>query len=206
MNFPSKLIENAVTEISKLPGIGKKTALRLALHLLKEEEATSNDLAKAITELRSKTVYCKNCHNISDRELCNVCSGTKRDRSIICVVEDTRDVLAIENTSQYHGLYHILGGVISPMEGIGPSELNMESLLSRISSSDEVKEIILALSPTMEGDTTAFYITRKLKEHKLKISTIARGIPVGGELEYTDEITLGRSIISRTTFDQKGEI
>ncbi|WMJ73131.1 recombination mediator RecR [Cytophagaceae bacterium ABcell3] len=202
MNFPSRLIENAVNEISKLPGIGKKTALRLALHLLKENEEKSIALASAITDLRTKTQYCRACHNISDAELCNVCASTRRDRSTICVVEDTRDVLAIENTSQYHGLYHILGGVISPIEGIGPSDLHLESLLGRVNQSSELKEIILALSPTMEGDTTAFYITKRLKGLNIKVSTIARGIPVGGELEFTDEVTLGRSIISRTSFGQ----
>lgn len=203
MEYPSKLIENAVEEISRLPGIGKKTALRLALHLLKEPEGSTFQLTQALNELRSKIKYCKNCHNIADEEICNICSSHRRDRSIICVVEDTRDVLAIENTSQYTGLYHILGGVISPIEGIGPSELNIEQLTRRIEENrEEVKEVIFALSPTMEGDTTAFYLTKKLKEFGIKISTIARGIPVGGELEYTDEITLGRSILSRTTYNQ----
>ncbi|UII34747.1 recombination mediator RecR [Fulvivirga ulvae] len=203
MEYPSRLIENAVGEISKLPGIGKKTALRLVLHLLKEPEATTMELSEALTELRTKIKYCKDCHNISDEEICNICASHRRDRSLICVVEDTRDVLAIENTAQYSGLYHILGGVISPIEGIGPSELNIEQLLQRIESSrPEVKEVIFALSPTMEGDTTAFYLTKKLKEFGIKISTIARGIPIGGELEYTDEITLGRSILSRTAYQQ----
>ncbi|GAA0188597.1 recombination mediator RecR [Fulvivirga kasyanovii] len=203
MEYPSRLIENAVGEISKLPGIGKKTALRLVLHLLKEPEATTAELSEALTELRTKIRYCKDCHNISDEEVCNICASHRRDRSIICVVEDTRDVLAIENTAQYTGLYHILGGVISPIEGVGPSELNIEQLLQRIESNrDEVKEVIFALSPTMEGDTTAFYLTKKLKEFGVKISTIARGIPIGGELEYTDEITLGRSILSRTAYQQ----
>lgn len=203
MEYPSRLIENAVGEISKLPGIGKKTALRLVLHLLKEPEATTVELSEALTELRTKIRYCKDCHNISDEEVCNICASHRRDRSIICVVEDTRDVLAIENTAQYTGLYHLLGGVISPIEGIGPSELNIEQLLQRIENNrDEVKEVIFALSPTMEGDTTAFYLTKKLKEFGVKISTIARGIPIGGELEYTDEITLGRSILSRTAYQQ----
>lgn len=203
MEYPSRLIENAVGEVSKLPGIGKKTALRLVLHLLKEPEGTTTELSEALTELRSKIRYCKDCHNISDDEICNICASHRRDRSIICVVEDTRDVLAIENTSQYTGLYHILGGVISPIEGIGPSELNIEQLIKRIQNhKEEVKEVIFALSPTMEGDTTAFYLTKKLKEFGLKISTIARGIPIGGELEYTDEITLGRSILSRTAYQQ----
>jgi recombination protein RecR len=201
MIFPSRLIEDAVNEISKLPGIGKKTALRLALHLLKEQESATASLASSLINLRTLTSYCKKCHNISDAEICSICESHRRDKSILCVVEDTRDVLAIENTSQYQGLYHVLGGVISPMEGIGPSELKIQSLLDRVPGS-ETKEIILALSPTMEGDTTAFYITKKLKDQPVKISTIARGIAIGGELEYTDEITLGRSILSRTAYEQ----
>jgi recombination protein RecR len=200
MVFPSKLIEDAVNEVSKLPGIGRKTALRLVLHLLKQEEKSTRDLALALTELRSKINYCNTCHNISDESVCNICSSHKRDKGIICVVEDTPDVLAIENTAQYQGMYHVLGGVISPVDGIGPTDLKIESLLKRIPGS-EVKEVILALSPTMEGDTTAFYITKKLKDFNIRVSTIARGIPVGGELEYTDEITLGRSILSRTTYE-----
>jgi len=200
MQFPSKLIENAVEEISKLPGIGKKTALRLALHLLKQNEFTTVSLSEALINLRTKIKYCATCHNIADTETCSICESHKRDKTVICIVEDTRDVLAIENTAQYQGLYHILGGIISPIEGIGPSDLNIDSLLKRVSGS-EVKELIMALSPTMEGDTTAFYLTRKLKEYNIKISTISRGIPIGGELEYTDEITLGRSIISRTVYE-----
>jgi len=203
MQYPSKLIEEAVNEISKLPGIGKKTALRLALHLLKEEEHFSVSLSEAIVRLRTETRYCKQCHNISDDELCAVCISHKRDRSLVCLVQDTRDVLAIENTAQYQGLYHVLGGLISPMQGVGPSDLNIDSLVKRIKNSDgEIKELIMALSPTIEGDTTAFYITKKLKDYEVKISTISRGIPVGGELEYTDEITLGRSILSRTNYQQ----
>ena len=201
MEYPSKLVENAVNEISRLPGIGKKTALRLVLHLLKEDENTTYALTESLNDLRSKTRYCRECQNISDADLCQVCQSHRRDRSIICVVEDTRDVLAIENTAQYQGLYHVLGGVISPIEGVGPAELNIEQLLRRIKEpSAQVKEIIFALSPTMEGDTTAFYLTKKLSEFNLEISTIARGIPIGGELEYADEITLGRSILSRTTY------
>ncbi len=204
MEYPSKLIERAVEEIAKLPGIGKKTALRLALHLLKESEHNTLALSQALVDLRTKTVFCRQCMNISDADFCNVCSSHRRDRSIICVVEDTRDVLAIENTAQYTGLYHVLGGVISPIEGVGPGELNIEQLINRVNAPDtEVKEIIFALSPTMEGDTTAFYLTRKLKEYQLKISTIARGIPIGGELEYADEITLGRSILTRTIYNQE---
>ncbi|MDJ1483569.1 recombination mediator RecR [Cytophagaceae bacterium YF14B1] len=200
MNYPSKLIENAVNEVSKLPGIGKKTALRLVLHLLKREEETTLALAESLTQLRTQIKYCRNCHNISDAEVCAICANVMRDRSIICVVEDTRDVLAIENTSQYKGLYHVLGGIISPIEGVGPNDLHIDSLIRRIPNSD-VKEVILALSPTMEGDTTAFYLTKKLKPFDLKISTIARGIPIGGELEYADEITLGRSIMTRVAYE-----
>lgn len=202
IQYPSKYIEKAVDEISKLPGIGKKTALRLVLHLLKEKEESSHQLANAVIELRTKTKYCTKCHNISDDDICNICNSHRRDQSIICVVEDTRDVLAIENTGQYSGLYHVLNGVISPMDGIGPSELNIDSLQQRLKNNQEVKEIIFALSPTMEGDTTAFYLSKKMKDFSLKITTIARGVPIGGELEYTDEITLGRSIITRTTNEQ----
>ena len=203
MNFPSKLIENAVIEIAKLPGIGKKTALRLVLHLLKEDQSSTLQLSQAIIDLRTKITYCKECKNISDTEICSICSNPRRDRSILCVVEDIPDVLAIENTNHYQGLYHILGGVISPLEGIGPEDLNFDKLVERITVNIEIKEIILALSATMQGDTTSFYITRLLKERSnLKISTIARGISVGGELEYTDEITLGRSIQSRINYEQ----
>lgn len=200
MNFPSKLIENAVNEMAKLPGIGRKTALRLVLHLLKKDEENTQSLADALTAMRTKIQYCRQCHNISDAEICAICASHARDRSVICVVEDTRDVLAIENTAQYKGLYHVLGGIISPIEGVGPSDLHIDSLVQRLPNS-ETKEVILALSPTMEGDTTAFYLTKKLKPFSLKISTIARGIPVGGELEYADEITLGRSIVRRTAYD-----
>lgn len=201
MNFPSKLIENAVNEIARLPGIGKKSALRLVLHLLKRDVKQSHELAEAIVEMRTKIGYCTQCFNISDHQLCNICSSHKRDQTIICVVEDLPDVLAIENTSQYFGLYHVLGGIISPLEGIGPSDLKINELFQRIKNNTETKEIILALSPTMEGDTTAFYLTKKLKEFDLKISTIARGIPIGGDLEYADEITLGRSILSRIKYE-----
>lgn len=204
MNYPSRLIEEAVGEISRLPGIGKKTALRLALHLLKREEEQSRSLAEAIVNMRTKTTYCSRCHNIADHELCAICANAGRDHSIICVVVDTRDVLAIEATSQYKGLYHVLGGIISPLEGIGPSDLHIDSLLSRVEKRDgrdDVSEIILALSPTMEGDTTAFYLQKKLKATGVKVSTIARGVPIGGDLEYADEITLGRSIVSRVAYD-----
>ena len=204
MNYPSRLIEDAVGEISRLPGIGKKTALRLALHLLKREEQQSRTLAEAIVNMRTKTTYCLKCHNIADHELCNICNNPKRDASIICVVVDTRDVLAIEATSQFKGLYHVLGGIISPLEGIGPSDLNIDSLISRVDQkgdAEPVEEVILALSPTMEGDTTAFYLQKKLKTFGVKVSTIARGVPIGGDLEYADEITLGRSIVSRVAYD-----
>ena len=188
-----------------MPGIGKKTALRMALHLLKRDERQTLQLSEAMIAMRTKTQYCRLCHNISDGELCQICANPKRDESIICVVEDTRDVLAIENTSQYRGMYHVLGGIISPLEGIGPNDLKIDSLLKRISdrmeTELEIQEIILGLSPTMEGDTTAFYLTKRLKPLKVKITTIARGIPIGGDLEYADEITLGRSIVSRIVYE-----
>jgi recombination protein RecR len=203
MEYPSKLIENAVNEIAKLPGIGKKTALRLALHLLREEEESTRSLADALVDLRTKTQYCRICHNISDAEVCGICASERRDRSIICVVEDVTDLIAIENTSQYRGLYHVLGGVISPIEGIGPGELQIESLIGRVKAEDSVvREVILALSSTMEGDTTSFFITKKLKGEDIKITSIARGVPIGSELEYTDEITLGRSIVGRKAYEQ----
>jgi recombination protein RecR len=194
------MIEQAVEEISKLPGIGKKSALRLALHLLKRPEAQSLQLAHAIVQLRTETKYCPQCHMISDGDLCGICASHKRDESIICVVEDLRDVLAIENTGQFMGLYHVLGGIISPLSGISPGDLTIESLVARVASG-KVSEVILGLSPTMEGDTTAFYLTKKLKEFPVKLSTIARGIPIGGDLEYTDEITLGRSIVGRVVYE-----
>jgi recombination protein RecR len=199
MNFPTRLVEDAVTEIARLPGIGKKTAMRLTLHLLKADESRTVDLASALINLRTKTRYCTNCQHISEDELCHICSGIRRDRSTICVVEDSRDVLAIEETAQYQGLYHVLGGIIAPMAGIGPEELNIDRLIER-ASSDAVKEIILAISPTMEGDTTAFYLSKKLMGCSVKISSIARGIPLGGELEYADSLTLGRSILTRTDY------
>ena len=201
MQYPSKLIEDAVNEISRLPGIGKKTALRLALHLLKQDESTTEELCTALLNLRQKTKYCKICHIISDSEDCT-CESIRKDKSLLCVVEDTPDVIAIQNTAQYYGYFHVLGGVISPIEGIGPNELNIDSLIDRVKKSGgEIKEIILALSPTMEGDTTSFYIAKKLKPFNVKITTIARGIPIGGELEYADEVTLGRSIAKRLIYD-----
>lgn len=203
MEFPSKLIEDAVNEVAKLPGIGKKTALRLVLHLLKRDEEQTKNLSDSLLAMRSKVKHCQKCHNLSDYDLCSICANPKRDRSLICVVEDTRDVLAIENTAQYKGLYHVLGGIISPVEGIGPSDLQIESLMQRLQSpgDEPAKEVILALSPTMEGDTTAFYLQKKLRPFKLRISTIARGVPIGGDLEYADEVTLGRSILSRIAYE-----
>lgn len=202
MEFPSKLIEEAVQQFSQFPGIGKKTALRLVLFLLKQEKDSTTRFTEALNNLRQNIRYCKECHNISDHETCSICSSHRRDKSVICVVEDIHDVLAIENTSQYNGLYHVLGGIISPMEGIGPDELHIQSLVDRVSAADsEVTEIILALSATMEGDTTSFYIAKKVAGKEIKVSTIARGIPFGGELEYTDEITLGRSILTRVNYE-----
>ncbi|MGI4736033.1 MAG: recombination mediator RecR [Janthinobacterium lividum] len=199
MDFPSKLIENAVVELSRLPGIGKKTALRLALHLLKAETDTTANLAEALAKMRFDITYCRTCYSISDSEQCSICANQLRDHSTVCVVADVRDVIAIENTGQYKGVYHVLGGVISPIEGVGPADLQVDSLVARAGAEDsEVREIILAISPTMEGDTTAFYLSRRLRDlEQLNISTIARGIPMGGELEYADEITLGRSIVER---------
>lgn len=201
MNFPSKLIEDAVTEISRLPGIGKKTALRLALHLLKQHEAHTEALSLALTRMRSEVRYCNTCHSLADENTCAPCQSPKRDRTLVCVVEDIGDVLAIENTNQYQGLYHVLGGVISPIQGIGPEELTCDSLLTRMGTG-EIKEVILALSATMEGDTTSFYLSKRLAASGVKISSIARGIPVGGELEFTDEVTLGRSILTRINYSQ----
>jgi recombination protein RecR len=201
MQFSSKLIEEAVNEISKLPGIGKKTALRLVLFLLKEDKESTLALGEALVNLRTKIQYCEVCHHIADNKICGVCASPSRDHSTICVVEDIPDVMAIENTAQYAGTYHILGGVISPIEGVGPSDLNIESLVARVAQEGKIQEVILALSGTMEGDTTAFYITKKLKPFPVKITTIARGVPVGGELEYTDEVTLGRSILRRTAYE-----
>ena len=201
MEYPSRLIENAVNEVAKLPGIGKKTALRLVLHLVKEKEDKTTLLTEALNRLRSQIKFCKTCHTISDDDECVICRNPRRDHSIVCVVEDSKDVMAIENTSQYTGVYHVLGGIITPIQGVGPAELNMESLLNRVKSGTEIKEVILALSPTMEGDTTAFYLHRRLKEFPIKITSIARGIPMGGDLEYADEITLGRSITARVAFN-----
>lgn len=197
--YPSALLEKAVGEFAKLPGIGKKTAMRLVLHLLRQDAQTVEAFGNAMITLKHEIKYCKVCHNISDTEVCKICSNPSRDSSTVCVVENIRDVMAVENTQQYKGLYHVLGGVISPMDGIGPSDLQIESLVERVKSG-EVKEVILALSSTMEGDTTNFYIFRKLAPYDVKLTMIARGISIGDELEYTDEVTLGRSIVNRTVF------
>ncbi|WP_158826116.1 recombination mediator RecR [Mucilaginibacter lacusdianchii] len=200
MNFSSKLLENAVAEFSKLPGIGQKTALRLVLHLLNQDRPDVERFSMAMTKLRNEIQHCRVCHNIADYTVCEICSSHKRDRNTICVVEDTRDVMAIENTNQYTGVYHVLGGLISPMDGIGPSDLKVDSLVERLRAND-VKEVIFALSATMEGDTTIFYLHKKLKDFNITLSTIARGIAFGGELEYVDEITLGRSITTRVPYE-----
>jgi len=194
------LLENAVQEIAQLPGIGRRTALRLALHLLKQPVEHTQSLAKALTSLREGIIFCDRCHNLSDAPTCEICSSPKRNKSILCVVEDIRDVMAIENTGQYNGLYHVLGGIISPMDGIGPQDLTINSLLEKVKN-NEVSELIFALSATMEADTTNFYIYKLLKPFEIKTSTIARGIPVGDELEFTDEVTLGRSILARIPFE-----
>ena len=200
MNYSSRLLENAVDEFARLPGVGPKTALRLALHLLRQEEEDVRRFSESIIRLRTEIRYCRQCGNLSDHELCPVCLSEKRERSQICIVEDTRDVMAIENTAQFQGLYHVLGGLISPMNGVGPSDLRIDLLLKRVQEGT-VKEVILALSATMEGDTTIFYIYKKLKEYDIKLTTIAKGISFGGELEYVDEVTLGRSILSRVPYE-----
>ena len=199
MNYPSQVLEQAVNEFAKLPGIGKKTALRLALHLIKRNKQELLLFSDSLKKLANEIRYCNLCHNVSDNEVCNICSSFSRKKEQLCVVEDLRDVMAIENTQQYFGIYHVLGGVINPMEGIGPETLNLESLIRRVEIG-EIKEIILALNATMEGDTTDFYISKKLQPFNVKISSISRGIAVGGELEYADEITLGRAITSRVNY------
>ena len=198
--FPSRLLENAVNEFAKLPGIGRKSALRLVLHMLKQDVHDVELFANSIVQLRSEIKHCKVCHNISDTEVCNICSNPSRNGAFICVVENIKDVMAIENTHQFTGLYHVLGGIISPMDGIGPSDLEVESLVERVKQGT-VEEIVLALSTTMEGDTTNFFIYKKLKNLNVKISTLARGVSIGDELEYTDEVTLGRSIVNRMNFE-----
>lgn len=199
--YPSVLLEKAVGEFSKLPGIGRKTALRLVLHVLRQPVGEAEAFADAVLHVRKDIKYCSVCHNISDDDVCPICADARRDRSTICVVENVQDVMAIENTQQYNGLYHVLGGVISPMDGVGPGDLQIESLVQRVKDNDDVKEIILALSSTMEGDTTNFYIHRQLAPIHVKVTMIARGISVGNDLEYTDEVTLGRSIVNRTLMD-----
>ena len=200
--YPSRLLEKAVQEFSRLPGIGRKTALRLVLHLLRQEESSVKQFTNAIDTMKREVRFCRCCHNISDEEVCPICANERRDATTICVVENVQDVMAIENTQQFHGRYHVLGGVISPMDGIGPADLEIESLVARVAEGG-IKEVILALSPTMEGDTTNFYIFRKLAHYDVQLSIIARGVSVGNELEYTDEVTLGRSILNRTPFDGK---
>lgn len=199
--FSSSLLDNAVNEISKLPGIGKKSALRLVLHLLRQDEGVAIALGEAIIKLRKEINYCKVCHNISENDICEICSDEKRDKSTVCVVENIKDVISIENTRQFNGVYHVLGGIISPIDGISPNDIEIESLVERVKTG-EIKEIILALSTTMEGDTTNFYIFRKLAGYDVKISILARGVSIGDELEYTDEVTLGRSILNRTLFTE----
>ena len=200
--YPSALFERAVGEFSKLPGIGRKTATRLVLHILRQQEQDVENFAEAMTQLKKEVKYCKCCHGISDTEVCPICANPLRDHSTICVVENIQDIIAVENTMQFKGVYHVLGGVISPMDGVSTGDLQIDSLVKRVAEED-VKEVILALSPTMEGDTTNFYIFRKLADSNAKLSVIARGISVGDELEYTDEVTLGRSIVNRTPFTGK---
>ena len=199
--YSSALLEKAVGEFAKLPGIGRKTALRLVLFMLRQGDNDVDQFVNAVSKMKREVKYCRVCHNISDTDVCPICSDHSRDAAIICVVENVQDVLAVENTQQFHGLYHVLGGIISPMDGIGPADLEIDSLVSRVAAGG-VKEVILALSSTMEGDTTNFYISRKLADYPVKLSVIARGISMGDELEYTDEVTLGRSILNRTPFNQ----
>ena len=198
-NYPSILLSKAVDQFASLPGIGRKTALRLVLHLLHQSDHDVEAFTAALNSLKKDAHYCRICHTISDQEVCSICQSHKRDKHTVCVVENVQDVMSIENTGQYHGLYHVLGGVISPMDGVGPSDLEIDSLVARIEP-EEIREVILALPTTMEGDTTNFYIYRKLSPYKIKITTIAKGVSVGDELQYTDEITLGRSIINRVNF------
>lgn len=199
-NFPSKLLESAVNEFAKLPGIGKKTALRLVLHLLKKDVSEVQRFSRSLTQLREEVKHCRICRNISDSDICNICGNPSRDHRIVCVVENIRDVMSIENTQQFRGVYHVLGGIISPMDGIGPNDLEIDSLLKRVEKG-EVDEVIFALSTTMEGDSTNFYIFKKIKDHRVRITTLARGVSIGDEIEYTDEVTLGRSIVNRMLFE-----
>ena len=198
--YPSRLLENAVNEFAKLPGIGRKSALRLVLHILRQNIEDVDAFGNSLIQLRNEIKHCKICHNISDTEICQICSNPSRNENIICVVENIRDVMSVENTQQFNGLYHVLGGIISPMDGIGPADLEIDSLVKRVEKED-IGEVILALSTTMEGDTTNFYIFRKLKDKNIKLSTLARGVSIGDELEYTDEITLGRSLINRVPYE-----
>lgn len=200
ISYPSKLFEDAVNEFSRLPGIGRKSALRMVLHILKQDKVSVERFGNALIKLRNEIVYCKNCHNISETELCSICSDSKRDSALVCVVENVRDVIAIENTQQYRGMYHVLGGIISPVDGIGPSQLNIETLVYK-AATGSINEVIMALATTMEGDTTVFYLYKKLAAYDLKISTIARGVSIGGEIEYADEVTLGRSIVNRVAYE-----
>ena len=200
MNFPSKLIENAVEAFAQLPGIGRKTALRLVLHLLKQDMKSVKDFGAAVTEMRKGIKFCRKCHNVADQDLCSICENPARDQTTVCVVETIRDVIAVEQTDQYNGSYHVLGGVISPIDGVGPEDLNTDTLIRRVAGGD-VKEGIMAISPTIEGDTTIFYLSKKLKEYPVSITTIARGISFGGELQYTDEVTLARSIVTRLPYE-----
>ncbi len=199
-SYPSALLENAVNEFARLPGIGRKTALRLALHLLRQEEEKVTHFADALLKMRREITYCSLCHNISDRPICSICADTTRDQSVLCVVENVKEVMAIEKTMQFRGLYHVLGGIISPIDGIGPSDLEISSLEQRVKEG-EIREVILALSATMEGDTTNFYIFRRLQAYPVNVSIIARGVSIGDEIEYADEVTLGRSILNRTPFN-----
>ncbi|MEM9023605.1 MAG: recombination mediator RecR [Bacteroidota bacterium] len=200
MELPSKLLEDAVEQFASLPGIGKRTALRLALHLLRQEPETVEAFGNAFIRMRNDIRFCQTCHNISDQDQCEICTNPRKDHQLICVVEDMRDIIALENTQQFQGVYHVLGGVISPMDGIGPQDLNIESLIQRVEQGG-AQEIVLALSTTMEGDTTNFYLYKRLKDLEVRITAIARGVAIGDELEYTDEVTLGRSIIHRTPYE-----
>jgi len=204
MNFTSKLVQESVEAFSSLPGIGKKSALRLVLYLMNQPKDTTSEFTTALLNMRENIKTCSKCHNISDTEICGICTDMRRDQSIVCIVENIRDVMAIEDTGQFRGQYHVLGGVISPIEGVGPADLNIASLEQRIQDG-AIKEVIMAVSPTIEGDTTIFYISKRLKDLNVKVSTIARGVSFGGELEYADEITLGRSIVARVPYRTKGE-
>jgi recombination protein RecR len=201
MNFPSKLVEDAVDAFASLPGIGKKSALRLVLHLLKKDADFTENISSSISKLRKEIRFCEKCHNISDHAICNVCADSHRENDMICVVENFKDVLSIESTNQYRGKYHVLGGIISPIDGVGPDQLNIDTLISRVQE-DGIKEVVMALNPTMDGDTTIYYISKRLKDLDVKITTIARGIAFGGELDYVDEVTLARSFASRLPFEQ----